>query len=181
MRTFFLFFALAYNAALFLASAVAHIAHLKSFRQLIQEHRVLPPASATLIAAVVCGFELTVGGAALFALEQFASPRMRISVLVSAAMAGVAFWLYLRQLLRKSTGVTSCGCSPLAAPLTRASLAPSIGVVCISVFGLAGVGGTSYRDPGLPVGLACLWGVAFAGLTVLYPAAILQLPARREA
>jgi hypothetical protein len=181
VRIFLLFFALAYIAALFLASAGGHVLRLKSFRQLIQEHRIVSAAPAGLIAAVVCGFELSTGWAALFSLGQFASSRMRISVLISAALAGSAFWLYVRQLLRKPTGVTSCGCSPLAAPLTRASLAPSIGVVCISACGLAAIGGASYHSPGVPVALPCLWGAAFAGITVLYPAAVLQLPNGREA
>ena len=135
----------------------------------------MPPPLTGLIAVGVCGFELLAGGVALFCLQHSAAVAMQIWVLVSAAVAGTAFWLYIRQLLRKPAGVTSCGCSPLAAPVTRASLAPSIGLVCISILGLGAIAGAWYGEPRLLIVLPCLWGATFGWITLLYPASVLQL------
>jgi len=180
VQNFLLLFALAYVAALFLASAAGHIVRFRNFRLLIREHGIVPRASSGLFAAAVCGFELLAGAAALLSLGQLVGQGIRIYVLAGAALAGAAFQFYVRQLLRRAGGATSCGCSPLSAPLTRASLVPSIGVVGISVCGLAAAGALD-RSPGWLPALPCLWGLVFAGMTVLYPAAVLQLPGGRQA
>jgi hypothetical protein len=181
VRTFLFHFALTYIAAIFLASGAGHMFRVESFRQLIHEHRVLPSALAGLIAVGVCGFELLMASAALFSLQHSTTDFVQISVLVGAAVGGTAFWSYVRQLLREPSGVTSCGCSPLSAPLTPASLAPSIGLVCTSIGGLAAMSRASDPGYGLPIVLPCLWGGLLAAITALYPASVLQLTVTREA
>jgi hypothetical protein len=174
VQTFLQLFALAYLSALFLAGAAPHIVRFRNFRQLIREHGIVPFALAGVVAAAVCGFELLAGVAALLSLGQFAGQRMRMSVLVGTALAGVMFQFYVRRLLRQAGRATWCGCSPLSAPLTRASLAPSAGVVCLSICGLWTVGAPN-AHLGWLLALPCLWGLIFAGMTVLYPAAVLHL------
>ena len=178
MQTFLVLFSLSYLATLFLAGAAGHIARFRNFRLLIREHGIVPHAWSGLTAAAVCGFELLAGGAALLSLGQLAGWRMRIFALAGAALAGVTFQIYVRRLLRKAGRTTSCGCSPLSAPLTRASLAPSTGAVFLSLCGL-GAAGAPNPSPGLMLALPYLWGLILAGMTVLYPAAVLQVP-RRE-
>ena len=180
MQIFLVLFALAYLATLFLAGAAGHIVRFRNFRLLIREHGIVPHTWSGLAAAAVCGFELLAGVAALLSLRQFAGQRMRIFTLAGAALAGVAFQIYVRRLLRKAGSVTSCGCSPLSAPLTHASLALSTGVVCFSLCGLGAAGAPNPSPGGLLLALPYLWGLIFAGMTVLYPAAVLQLPGRER-
>jgi hypothetical protein len=179
MLSFTVLFALAYAATLLLAAAVGHMVRFGNFLKLVREHGLVPPTLSSPVAGAVVGLELLVGAAAVFSLSQFADHGIRIAVLAAAAMTGGAFHLYVQQLLRKSSSASSCGCSPWSAPLTRASLAPSIGAVSISVCGLVAAAASQDSLGALGV-LPGVWGLVFAGMTMLYPAAVLQLPSVRE-
>jgi hypothetical protein len=178
MRAFLFNFALGYIATILLTSGMGHLLRPGRFRQLIREHAIMPPGLAGTIALGVAGAEFLGGATALFAF-QTAGPGVRAAVLLGAAVAGTAFWLYLRRLLRQPSGTTSCGCSPLSAHLTKASLVPAVGLVFVAAGGLASLGGATSGDA-LPVVLPRLWGATLAALTILYPASVVPLPPRRE-
>lgn len=178
MGTFLSGFALSYAAALLLVGGAGHVLGLKAFVQVIRSHGLftsLPAAS--VVAAAVCGFELVAGGAAAWLLFG-GSIAGRTAVLVATACAGGAFAVYLQRLLARPSAHTSCGCSPLHALLTRASLAPSLGLGAVSLVGLVGTA-LAAADGSQPVAgvlrlLPVLWGVTVSGLTMIYPAAVLH-------
>lgn len=174
MGEFVRYFGLMYIAAVLLLSGIGHVVRLTSFRELIDEQRVLPARLAGVIAVAVCALELVAGAAALVALADPANGMLRTLVFIGAAGLGAAFWVYLRQLLRQPGLVRSCGCSPLSAPLTRVSVVPAIGLLLAALGGLAVVGQTTAEAEGLPILLPSLWGATFAAIALLYPASVLR-------
>jgi hypothetical protein len=180
---FFSNFSLSFVAAILLLSGLGHLSNPADFRQVLRSHGVFPSWLAGWIAIAVCLFELLVGGLAALALRPAAGFVARVTALAAAAGAGAAFGVYLRRLLSNPSGPSKCGCSPLSAPLTRASLAPSIGLAIVSVVGFAAMAtlGLDTRMSSLDLLLPCLWGMTLAGITLLYPAAVLQfLPLRSD-
>lgn len=182
MGIFFSDFSLSFIAATLLVSGLGHTLRPANFGRVIGSHGVFPRWLTAWAAIAVCFFELSVGAAAALSLRPSASFAERATALAAAAGAGIGFWVYLRHLLSHPGSATTCGCSPLSAPLTAASLAPSIGLVVVSVLGFAGTAaaGLSTHTSGLDKALPCLWGVTLAGLTLLYPAAVLQFPLRSD-
>jgi hypothetical protein len=180
MLTFVVVFALAQIAATVLASGVGHLVRLGSFRALVREHGLVSRGWAAPVALGVLALELLAGGAALTALLAGASPGEQALLFAACAGLGGAFTVYVRALLRRPVRAGSCGCSPVASPLTPASLVPSVALLAVS---LAGAGatllgpdaappaGASSTEPLAPF-LASLWGLTLAGLQFLYPAAI---------
>jgi hypothetical protein len=160
-------------AAVLVATGIGHLLHLRRFHVLIRSHNVLPAALSGVAAALVTTLELC--GAAVFVamLLEGAAPR-RVVVLATTAVAGVAFLVYLRRLLRNSRATASCGCSPLDGPLTPASLVPAASLVIASILGLASVAmegvARSKPEPAVLL-LAVVWGVTLALLVLLLPAA----------
>ena len=179
MGTFFSSFAMSYAAALLLTTGVGHAVRPRQFVQIIGRHGLFTSYPvACLIAMTVCGFELLTGSAAALLVFRVATFAERAALLLATTCAGYAFYAYLRWLLSKSIGETSCGCSPLQAPLTRASLAPSLGLITVSVVGvgasaLVALNGNTLAGP-VQTALPALWGVTFSSLTVIYPALVLH-------
>jgi hypothetical protein len=179
MGTFFFSFAMSFAAALLLITGVGHAVRPRQFVQVIRRHGLFKSLRvAPMIAMTVCGFELLAGVAAALLVFRDATFAERATVLLATACGGLAFYVYLRWLISQSTGTIPCGCSPLQAPLTRASLAPSLGLIGVSVIGvgaaaLIALNGSSSAD-GVKTAIPALWGVTFSGLTIMYPALVVH-------
>jgi methylamine utilization protein MauE len=175
-------FALSFIAVTLLVSSVGHLAAPAEFQRVIRSHGVFPSWLAGWIGVAVSLFELSLGTLAAVSLRPSASFGARVTVLVAAAAAGCAFWIYLRRLLSSSGAVSECGCSPLSAPLTKASLAPSVALIVVSAVGFIATVAVGLDDHvvGLDRVLPCLWGVTLSGITLLYPAAVLHFRLRSD-
>jgi hypothetical protein len=170
--TFFLYFGLAYAAATLLASGLAHVVYFRRFLTTVRAHRVLPPVWAPPVVFAVVGWELAAGGLAAGMLASTRPATLAAPLFGSCALAGCAFWLYVRRLLSRPVRAASCGCSPLASPLTPASLAPSVALALASALGLAAAG--FGPEGAVAIGAAlppAVWGCTLAGLLILLPAA----------
>jgi hypothetical protein len=170
---FFRDFSSAFVAATLLASGLGHAIRLPAFRALVREHGIVPPRWALAVAAGVAAYELAGGGLAAGLLVCRHPAALAASVFGSCALAGCAFWLYVRRLLDRPVRVAWCGCSPISSPLTPASLTPSSSLVVVSLGGLA----AAVLGPADPAALGAallpaLWGVTVAGLLVLFPAVV---------
>lgn len=172
--TFVYYLALGYLAAGLLASGIHHAAGWTSFREIVRSHRIVPVGLATPLAILITVVELVAGSAALGVLfsDKVAA---RAPVLFSVCtVLGIAFALYVRRLLRNPTGITSCGCSSFAAPLTIASIIPALALAVVSLSGLAaaalGFGNTLNQS--FVTGLPLVWGVTLALLVNLLPASM---------
>jgi hypothetical protein len=173
-------FSLSFIAATLLVSGMGHLSGPAEFQRVIRSHGVFPSWLAGWIGILVSLFELSLGTLAAVSLRPSASLGIRVSVLVAAAGAGAAFWIYLRRLLSNPGDAKACGCSPLSAPLTKASLAPSIALVIVSFVGFTATVaiGVDNQVAGVERVLPCLWGVTLSGITLLYPAAVLHFKLR---
>ncbi len=167
---------LALIAVVLATTGAAHLADLPAFARLLRGHELLPRGLA-LPAALVAGLvECLVAASAVAALAG-SGPRFATFAFAAALMAGVGFLAYLRSLLRSGhTG--SCGCTPLASPLTPASFVPAGSLATTGFLGLGAIwlagGGPAVSIqvvPATPWGaLAVAWGAALAGLILLLPA-----------
>lgn len=170
METFVERCGLAFLAATLLATGGSHLADLRGFPRLLRHHGLLPAALAAPVAWLVTGVELAIGLAALKALLD---PQPYLATVGFGAGLGIGgvFLIYLRRLLRAGRA-SSCGCSPLASPLTPASLVPAASLVVAGLVGL--LARSSAVATSLPPRawsrLAVAWGVALAGLVLLLPA-----------
>lgn len=161
---------LALVAAVLLATGGAHLAGLGGFARLLRRHGLVPAVFAAPLAAGLGLGELAVGAAALAALAG-GDPRLATAAFTAALGAGVAFLVYLRRLLVAGhTG--SCGCSPLASPLTPASFVPASALVAAGVLGLLARWAANPAPPFSDAwsGLAVAWGLTLAALVLLLPA-----------
>lgn len=160
---------LAFVAATLLATGSAHLVGVAGFARLLRQHGLLPDALAAPLAMLVTGTELTIGLAALAALLG-GDPRLATAAFAAALGAGGMFVVYLRRLVRAGhTG--SCGCSPLASPLTPASFVPAASLVATGAIGLLARWATvALPRPGVWSSLAIAWGLTLAALVLLLPA-----------
>lgn len=160
---------LAFVAASLLATGGAHLTGLPGFARLLRQHDLVPGVLAAPLAVVVTGAELATGLAALAALSG-CDPRLGTGAFAASLAAGGVFLVYLRR-LRRAGHTGSCGCSPLASPLTPASFAPAAFLAATGAFGLLARWAAS-TSLSLQVwsGLAIAWGVTLAGLVLLLPA-----------
>jgi len=160
--------ALGYLAAALLPSGVAHLARFGAFRGVVRAHRVVPDRAAAPVALLVAVAEIGLGAAA-------AAAAMRGNALpvlfAAAAVLGVGFILYLRALLRHPDTGVGCGCTPLSAPLTPASLLPGGMLTVVAILALAA---TAAGPSGPGTALPLLWGATLALLVVLVPASAPQ-------
>ncbi len=161
---------LAFVGSMLLATGGAHLAGLADFYRLLRRHGLLPEAFSAPVAALVTSAELAIGLTALTALSGVA-PRLSRAAFAAALGVGSAFIVYLRRLLR-TRRAGSCGCSPLASPLTPASFMPAASLVSAGALGLlAQWGGAGVPQAPTPwSGLAIVWGFTLAGLVLLLPA-----------
>ena len=176
--TFVYYLALGYLAAGLIASGIYHATRWTSFGEIVRSHRIVPVGLATPLAILITVLELVAGTAALgvlFSKEVAARAPLLFSV---CTVLGIVFALYVRQLLRARAhdpaGITSCGCSSFAGPLTIASIIPALALAVVSLLGLAttafGFGTT--LDQNFVVGLPLVWGVTLAMLVNLLPASM---------
>jgi hypothetical protein len=182
MGIFWSDFSLSFIAATLLVSGMGHLSGPAEFRRVIRSHGVFPPWLAGWIGISVSLLELSLGALAGVSLRSADNFGPRVMVLVAAAGAGAAFWIYLRRLLSNPGDANACGCSPLSAPLTKASLAPSVALVIVSFVGFTATMavGLDNHISSLERVLPCLWGVTLSGITLLYPAAVLQFRLRSD-
>jgi hypothetical protein len=77
-------------------------------------------------------------------------------------------------LLQNPAGITSCGCSSFASPLTIASIVPALALALVSLSGLVitafGYGNT--LNSGFAMVLPLVWGVTLALIINLVPASM---------
>lgn len=179
--TFLYDLSLAYVAATLVISGIGHVLGFAHFRDLIRAHNIIPARLAVATAVLVIGFEL-VGAVTSLAVLLNENIAVRASLLFAVcAAAGGAFAFYIRRLLRHPEGITSCGCSPFADPLTPASIVPALTLLLMSLLGLvaAGLGysgalGVTYGLLGISVALPLAWGVTLAVIVILLPASMPQ-------
>jgi hypothetical protein len=167
------YLALSYIATSLLASGVHHGTRLARFSSIVRSHRMIPAGLATPLAILVTVFELAAGGAALAVLwkETSVPAPLLFSICI---LIGLAFALYVRQLLRSPKGITSCGCSAFASPLTIASIVPALALMLVSLIGLAttAFGFASPLHPYFLVVLPLAWGATLALIINLLPASM---------
>jgi hypothetical protein len=183
--TFVSLFGLAYVAGALIVSAVSHALAVGAFCDTVRAHAIVPARLATPAALLVTLFEFSAGGAAALLAAQHRAPLVPVaSVLTATTLVGAGFALYTRLLLRTSPGI-GCGCSPLAAPTTQASLLPGIALVLVSGAGLAASviltaapSAATDIEGGLGL-LPGLWGLT-AGVAVMLLPAWIPFPARTE-
>lgn len=173
MIGFFALCGLVFVAVLLAATGGAHLVGLPGFARLLRRHGIVPASLAVPAATALTLAELTLAAAAMTALAG-GDPRLAGIAFGAALALGGGFVAYLRALLRSGhTG--SCGCSPLATPLTPASFAPAVGLIAAGTLGLLATGGGFAGLPVPPAGvagsaLAGAWGVALVALVLLLPA-----------
>lgn len=180
--TFVYYLAVGYVAATLLTSGMSHGMGLAGFRDVVRSHGFVPASLATPVAAFVTILELAAGGAALAVLlSEEAAARASLLFAVCAVM-GVAFALYVRRLLRRPEGITSCGCSPFESPLTWASVVPACALLLASALGLAAAAfgwgrplDAAYQSLGISVILPLVWGVTLSLIINLLPASVPRL------
>jgi hypothetical protein len=191
-------FATTFLAALLVSSGVAHAAAFPAFRATLESHGVVPAGVRTLVAVAVVSAELALGSL-LIAAGWSGSDGLAALAFGGGALVGTAFLLYVRRLLRQPAAASTCGCSPLTAPVTLASLVPAASLTFVAGVGLAAVwveadwlaaGGVSAatlfmdaarREMGtaavaLLTLLPIAWGMTCAGVVWLLPAAAPAVP-----
>lgn len=171
MTSFVALCGLAFVATLAVATGGAHLADLPGFARLLRRHGLLPGALTAPAALALAAAELAIAAAAVAALAG-GGPRLGTAAFAAALALGSGFLVYLHRLVRSGhTG--SCGCSPLASPLTPASFVPAAALAATGALGLA----ASWVSGGLAPPavtpwsvLAAAWGVTLVGPVLLLPA-----------
>lgn len=172
--TFVYYVALGYLATGLLASGIHHAARLTSFSDIVRSHRIISARVAMPLTILITVLELAAGSAALVVLFS-AEGNARAPLLFSICTAiGIVFALYVRQLLRNPAGITSCGCSSFASPLTIASIVPALALTLVSLSGfvISTLGFGNSINSGFAVVLPLVWGVTLALIINLVPASM---------
>ncbi|MGA7733370.1 MAG: MauE/DoxX family redox-associated membrane protein [Chloroflexia bacterium] len=178
--TFAYYLSLAYVAATLLTSGIGHVLGFARFRALVGSHGIIPARFATLVLIIAATFEVAAGSTAVaMLLNTEIAPFAPLLFAIVAALA-CAFALYIRLLLRRPVGVTSCGCSPFAGPLTPMSIVPAAALLLMSALGLVvtGLGFSSslnigYELLGFAIVLPLAWGISLSMVVFLLPATLL--------
>jgi hypothetical protein len=177
--TFAYYLSLGYVAATLLTSGLGHVLGVAHFRDLVRAHNIVPAGLVTATTLLVIAFELGVGASlpAVLLREEIAAWASLLFAVCAAA--GVAFAFYIRRLLRRPEGITSCGCSLLASPLTPLSIVPALALLFMSLLGMVaaslGYGrplGVAYGLMGSAVALPLVWGVTLALIIIMLPASM---------
>lgn len=172
MSSFVVAVGLGYLAAALLLSGVAHLIGFAAFSAVVGAHGVLPRRAATPVALLVAIAETGLGTAAAMAAVRDSAPPV---LFAATAVLGVGFIVYLRALLQRPDTGVGCGCTPLAAPLTPASLLPGGMLAVVAILALAA---TAAGPSGVGTSFGLLWGATLALLVVLVPATVPQPAAR---
>lgn len=177
--TFAYYLTLSYVATTLLIGGVGHLLSFAQFRELVRSHGIIPARLATLATIIAVLFEAVVGSSFLVALlDRWVASLASLLFMLSAA-GGCAFALYVRLLLRRPGGITSCGCSPFAGPLTPASILPASALLFMSLLGLAATSlgfarplEAGYELLGVAVALPLVWGLTLTTAIFLLPASL---------
>lgn len=149
-------FATTFLAAMLLTSGAWHAYGLAAFRATLESHGLAPTRALTPIAIGVTIAEVATGALLLYAAWSRLAP-LTLILFGGGAIAGAAFLVYVRRLLLSATARThagsterpadrarpaasTCGCSPLASPVTPASLVPGASLLIVSIVGLLATG-----------------------------------------
>lgn len=174
--TFVYYLALSYLAASLVPVGVYHGARLGNFSRIVQSHRIVPAVIAVPLAILVAAFELVAGATALAALFNEEAAKAAGLLFSICAAVGLALALYVYRLLRHPEGITSCGCSAFASPLTIASVVPALTLLLVSLLGLAttalGLGSNLNEKPDIALALPMVWGGTLALIINLLPASM---------
>jgi hypothetical protein len=164
----------AYVAVTLLASGVGHVVRFGAFRDLVRTHGLIPARLAPAVALVTVLAEVGFGAAALFLVPPGSRSGTYVVIFAGPVVLGLAFVGYVRQLLRSRSRATSCGCSPLAGPLTSAALLPGAALSLVSVTTLVAAALAVTEPVGDPLSwvLPALWGATLAMVVMLVPASV---------
>jgi len=181
VTTFAFRLSFAFLGAVLLGTGIGHAAGFARFAALVRGHGIVPAPWSGPVAAAVAALEIGIGGALALALVGSAVHVAPWALALGSAACGVAFLVYLRRLLRQPARAQSCGCSPLASPLTGVSLVPSVALLTVSAVGLgAGMLQGSSPEPLAGGGVLRLlsigWGATLALLVLVLPAVVLPRP-----
>jgi hypothetical protein len=173
-------FATTFLAALLLSSGVAHVLNFPAFRATLDTHGIVPAGPLTLTALAVTVTEIIAASLTLGAAWS-GSDALAALVFAGGVLAGAGCLLYVRRLLRSPVPVSTCGCSPLASPVTHASLVPAaslalvssggLGAVWLEAMGAVGAARPEMFSSGVMATLPVAWGLTLAGIVWLFPAA----------
>lgn len=156
--------ALGYIVVALLPSGVAHLARFGAFHAVVRAHHVVPTRAAASVALLVAVAETGLGGAAVVGAARGGAPAI---LFAAAAALGVGFAGYVRALLRRPDTGVGCGCTPLPAPLTSASVLPGGALAVVAMLALA-ASAAGPTGPAAVFGL--LWGATLALLVAMVPA-----------
>lgn len=177
--TFVYYLTLAYVATTLLIGGIGHLLNFAQFRELVRSHGIIPARLATLASILTLLFEAAVGTALLAVLLDMVVAPLALVLFTLSAAGGCAFALYIRLLLRRPSGVTSCGCSPFAGPLTPASMLPASALLLMSLLGLAATSlgfarplEAGYELLGVAVALPLVWGLTLTIAIFMLPASL---------
>ena len=171
---FVYYFALSYLAASLIPIGVYHGARLPNFSRIVKSHRMVPIVLAMPLVILVAAFELVIGAMALAALFNEEAARAAGLLFSICATVGLVFAFYVYRLLQHPEGITSCGCSSFASPLTIASVIPALALLLVSLLGLAtiGFGGNLNAESNIALALPIVWGGTLALIVNLLPASM---------
>jgi hypothetical protein len=162
-----LFLAAGYVSALLVVAGAGHALRLGAFVETLRRHAIVVEPFAAPAAACVAVAE-TVLGAGLLAAVLAGNQAAAMRLFAACGLLAAIYVGYLVMLLKRKAG-GSCGCLPVAAPLTEMSLLPAAGILCFSALGML----AALADPIASQGVAVLglaWGVLLSLLSILLPA-----------
>jgi len=177
---FVYYFSLSCLAAILLTTGFGHLVKFPVFRALLVEHQIAPIRIVTLVAIFVLAVEFVTGTIALLLIAGGLRTQFSSLLFAAGASAGIVFLVYVRHLLRRSTGATACGCSPLPSPLTPVAMLPAATLGLVSCAGLISAlwpatnlsTALAGEHASVLYALPILSGVVFAGITILAPASM---------
>ncbi|HEX8597702.1 MAG TPA: MauE/DoxX family redox-associated membrane protein [Chloroflexia bacterium] len=175
--TFAYYLSLGYVATTLLIGGMGHLLGFAHFRSLVRSHGIVPTRLATPASILVTVLETVAGGAFVLVLLNSEFAPVALPLFALSTVAGAAFVLYIRLLLRRPAGITSCGCSPFAGPLTPASIVPASALLLMSVLGLVVTGlgfgrslDAGYELLGFAAALPLAWGMTLTTAVFMLPA-----------
>lgn len=175
--------ALAYIAFTLLVTGTFHVIRFRDLRQLVKAQGIVRASLTDVAAAALAAFEVAVG---TLALASVMGEQREPWIPALSALAGLAFVLYVRRLLGTRPRPLSCGCSPVAGGVTRASLLPAATLLAMGVAALlaqavlGSVGPEQWEPPASGRALATGWGFLLAWSVMLVPAVVPQPDSRRD-
>lgn len=162
-----LFLAAGYVSALLVVAGAGHAFRLGAFVETLRRHAIVARPLAAPAAACVAMVE-TVFGAGLLAAVLAGNQAGAMRLFGACGLLAACYVGYVVMLLNRKAG-GSCGCLPVAAPLTEMSLLPAAGILCCCALGML----AALADPIASKGVSMLglaWGVLLSLLSILLAA-----------